>query len=137
MLSGPHGASCGGRRYDYSASCLVVPSSLLVTFLGRTTDAGRRRVFGKSLLPAEARCALASRRRTTKSVKSSPGGQASAKSSTAPSVEKSTWFALAPLTASAAEVSLAISNSSSRGLRHSVSLSEYASNISPGFRRTV
>ena len=65
-----------------------------------------------------------SRRRMTRSVKSSSGEHASAKSSTAPSVEKRTWFALAPPTAFAAAESRPISNSSSSEFRHSVTPSE-------------
>src|SRR5207249_2296265 len=106
-------------------------------FFGRATEIGLRRGAKKYLLPERARSfMIPPRRRTTRSVKSSPGGHSPAKSSTAASVENRAWFALAPLTAPAAAERRSIPNSSSPEFRHSVTPSEKAINMSPGFSRT-
>src|SRR5258706_697934 len=100
-------------------------ASARLAFFDRKSEGGRRRGGEKSLLrKLGVSFIVASRRRTIRSVKSSSGGRASAKSRTAASVEKRAWFALAPLTAPATADRRPISNSSSWEFRHSVTPSE-------------
>src|ERR1700680_4838134 len=98
------------------------PSSVALVFEapsqhgGPTSTEVKRRETLKALsrlLFRSGTCSLSllSQRRTTKSVKSSPGAECSAKSSTVARVEKRTWFAVAPLRDLTAADKRPISNS--------------------------